>query len=76
MKVSDWSLSTHRGHVLLSLELGKVEAGGEHEDIGHGEQPLEEGEADLEGKALCRLQHVNLVIRRGRAGQQRQQTLR
>ena len=49
---SDWSISTHRGHVLLSLELGKVEAGGEHEDIGHGEQPLEEGETDLEGEAL------------------------
>ena len=41
-----------RRHVLLSLELRKVEAGGEHEDVRHGEQPLEEGEADLEGETL------------------------
>ena len=66
---------THRGHVLLGLELGKVEAGCEHEYVGHGEQPLEEGEADLEREALGGLQHIDLIVRGGRAGQKRQKTL-
>ena len=76
MKASDWSNCTHRGHVLLGLELGKVEARREHEYVGHGEQPLEEGEADLEREALGGLQHVHLVIGRGRAGQKWQQALK
>ena len=51
-----------RGHVLLGLEVGKVEAGGEYEDVGHHDEALQERHRNLDRHALRRLQHVQLVL--------------
>ncbi len=57
-------------HVLLGLEVGKVERGSENEDVGHGHETLEKGYSHLDGHALSRLEHVQLVVgRRGRGEQ-------
>ena len=51
-----------RGHVLLGLEVGKVEAGGEDEDVCHHDEALQERHRHLDRHPLSRLQHVKLVL--------------
>ena len=51
-----------RGHVLLGLEVGKVEAGGEDEDVCHHDEALQERHRHLDRHPLRRLQHVKLVL--------------
>ena len=51
-----------RGHVLLGLEVGKVEAGGEDEYVGHHDEALQERHRHLDRHPLRRLQHVKLVL--------------
>ena len=51
-----------RGHVLLGLEVGKVEAGCEDEDVGHHDEALQERHRHLDRHPLRRLEHVKLVL--------------
>ena len=52
-----------RGHVLLGLKVGEVERGREDEDVGHRDQPLQEGDGHVDRHPLSRLKHVQLVLK-------------
>ena len=64
-KTEALSEDSSAAHVLLGFQLGKVEAGGKDEDVGHGKKALEEGEGDLERHPLGWFEHIHLVVRTG-----------
>lgn len=60
------SEDTPRGHVLLSLDLGEVEGGGEDQNIHQVDEALQEGDRRLHRQTLGRLNVLQIMLRRRR----------
>ena len=50
------------GHVLLRFQFGEVDGRGEHQQIGHGGQPLQETHGHLHRKPLRRFHDIQFAL--------------